>query len=708
MVSGASDPFSGRRWGDWIVVRRLAVGGMAEIFEARAAEPRDGAPARVALKVVLPQHADDPEFRSMLAAEASLQGRLSHPNLVRVLGHGEAEGRPFLALELVDGPSLAEVLKALAKAGRTCPPPVAMFVGTELLRALAYVHEAVDEAGNPLRIVHRDVNPPNVLLERTGRVRLGDFGIARSSGRETRTHTGVIKGKLRYLAPEQVTGSRLDSRTDIFAAGLVLWEILAGEPHLQGESEIELMRGAEAPSYRPLAGRPGLDARFDRLLSRSLQRFPEERWGSARSFLEALDRLRGEPGLAAGAEELAALLGELRDSGGIATAARDEGRRSALRPADVAQGRQAQGRPVAGRAVGPGAGPGGRAVASPPGRTTWRIPPTPESSGRGRRRGLVVAAGVLAAAVAVVAGWWVLREERPEAADEGRAAPDTSAAAAPDAPVSDASSLLADVVPPSSPPVAVDGATASASPEAGNNEAAPSLEDSAATPGEVTPPMAADAPPAPDDGEADAPPVASPDGATSDGRVAPRDTVTVDARTGTAPDGARTPDAGPTRQEDGSSEAAVAAEAVAGPAVDADVGATSGPDPAEVRGRLERARGELRGRGVLLEDLPAALRADLRAADEALVEGRPAEAEAALDELLPRLAAIRVDGPFVRAKLERVEAALSAASDAGRDVADLRDLAATGLQDYLQGRYDATNRTLNDILGRLAAGGGSP
>ena len=201
-----------------------------------------------------------------------MQGWLAHANLVRVLGHGEADGRPFLAMELVDGPSLAELLRALARAGRPCPPPVALFVGSELLRGLAYVHEATDETGPSLRIVHRDVNPPNVLLEHGGRVRLGDFGIARSSGRETRTQTGVIKGKLRYLAPEQVTGSHLDARTDVYAAGLVLWELLAGEPHLLGEGEIELMRAAETPAYRPLAGRPGLDARFDRLSPRS--RFP--------------------------------------------------------------------------------------------------------------------------------------------------------------------------------------------------------------------------------------------------------------------------------------------------------------------------------------------------------------------------------------------------------------------------------------------------
>ena len=129
-----------------------------------------------------------------------------------------------------------------------------------------------------------------------------------------------------------------------------------------------------------------------------------------------------------------------------------------------------------------------------------------------------------------------------------------------------------------------------------------------------------------------------------------------------------------------------------------------GPDPVEVRGRLERARGELRGRGVLPEDLPAELRAALRAADEELTAGRTAEALGTLDELLPRLAEVVVDGPFVRAKLERVEAALAAAASAGQDVGDLEELAAGALQEYLQGRYDSTNRTLNDILTRLRTG----
>src|SRR5690349_17535774 len=184
-------PRGTERIGKWTLGRRIAVGGMAEIFEARGPDGQ-----RVVLKVLLPQHARDPEFVRMLEDEARVHTVLAHPNLVRVLGHGVDAEQPWLALEHVDGPSLADLGAALRRAGRRMPPGVAVYVAGELLRALEYVHDARDASGRPLAIVHRDVTPQNVLLDRGGRVRLGDFGIARSTVRDGRTRTGVIKGKL--------------------------------------------------------------------------------------------------------------------------------------------------------------------------------------------------------------------------------------------------------------------------------------------------------------------------------------------------------------------------------------------------------------------------------------------------------------------------------------------------------------------------------
>ncbi len=240
---------SDRRVGGYLLERRLAVGGMAEIFEAR----RDDGGPLVVVKLLLPQYARDAEIEEMLRHEAELQERLSHPGLVRVLEHGEDDGQPYLVMERVDGVSLADLL-AYPDVPRL-PRDVALFVIRRVLEALAYVHDAKGADGAPLAIVHRDVTPQNILISRDGDVRLGDFGIARSSLRDARTRTGVIKGKLRYVAPEQVTGSAIDARTDLYSLGVVAFELLTGEPYLVGDSEIALLRAAEDPTPRALSDR---------------------------------------------------------------------------------------------------------------------------------------------------------------------------------------------------------------------------------------------------------------------------------------------------------------------------------------------------------------------------------------------------------------------------------------------------------------------
>ncbi len=214
---------------------------MAELFHAERAS--DGRP--VAIKVLLPQYARDPELVRMLADEARLQASLSHPNLVRVLDQGRVGRKAYIALELVDGASLRELLRA----GKL-PRPIAIAVACDVLRALVAVHAA--------GVVHRDVTPENVLISRAGEVKLGDFGIARSARAVGRTRTGVIKGKLAYLAPEQARGAVVGAPSDVFAAGLVLFEAVSGQQLLIADTEPELLRLAEAPVVRT-CGSPDID-----------------------------------------------------------------------------------------------------------------------------------------------------------------------------------------------------------------------------------------------------------------------------------------------------------------------------------------------------------------------------------------------------------------------------------------------------------------
>jgi serine/threonine-protein kinase len=278
---------------------------MAEVLEAR----REGAEQTVVLKVLLPQHAADPEFAAMLADEARLALDLVHPNLVRVLEVGEG----FLAMERIDGPPLSAILRHVRRCGQGLPAGLALLVGEQLLEALSYIHGRQDQHGRPLEIVHRDISPGNVLISRRGEVKLGDFGIARHRLRSARTRTGVIKGTVQYMAPEQVLGGdEVDRRTDLYGVGLLLFEMLTGRPFLDAEREVDLLRRAENPPWvAPSSVRPGLDPRLDRLLRPALARYPEERYPSAESFAAALRSLRAALASSPSEEALQAELGAL-------------------------------------------------------------------------------------------------------------------------------------------------------------------------------------------------------------------------------------------------------------------------------------------------------------------------------------------------------------------------------------------------------------
>jgi serine/threonine protein kinase len=218
---------------------------MAEVF--RALEPRPvGEPRLVAIKRMLPSVAAQTGAREMFRAEARLGAVIRSPNVVEVLAHGEEEGQPFLTLEYVRGMDLWRMTRALTRHGQRLDVHLAVFVVRELLRGLHAVHEASDEGGYPLGIVHRDVSPSNVLISVHGDVKLADFGIAVSHTRAshqagTAPLSERAKGKLGYLAPEQVTGEPTDRRTDVFSAGVIAAELLMGRTLFQGGSELAVL-----------------------------------------------------------------------------------------------------------------------------------------------------------------------------------------------------------------------------------------------------------------------------------------------------------------------------------------------------------------------------------------------------------------------------------------------------------------------------------
>jgi serine/threonine protein kinase len=280
--------------GPYRLSERIARGGMADIFRAELAAGSPGdSPKVCAIKRLRPDLAVSPELEHMLADEARITSLLQHPNIVRVHGFGHSDGTPYLAMEHLDGCSLAEVLDLLGQRAEALAPQLSAHITAEVARALAYTHAASDELGRPLSIVHRDVSPGNIMLLRTGAVKLVDFGIARAARhlRQTFTQADVIKGKASYMAPEQVRRAPLDGRTDVFSLGLVLWELLAGRPLFQGAGPLATAALiVTADVQHPSAVRAGVSAELEAIAMRAIERDPANRYQTAAAMALDLDR----------------------------------------------------------------------------------------------------------------------------------------------------------------------------------------------------------------------------------------------------------------------------------------------------------------------------------------------------------------------------------------------------------------------------------
>ncbi len=254
----------------------IATGGMAAVYRARVAGPM-GFEKPVAVKILLDDAAQDEDIVRMFIDEARLGARLSHPNIASVLDFGEADGRFYLAMEYVDGVSLSALLKHLQR-GRN-PRPLdaraALFIAQSVLRALSYAHDLKDANGHPLGIVHRDVSPHNILLDRSGAVKLCDFGIATGAHRVEKTQTGLVKGKAAFMSPEQAAGERLDARSDLYSLAVTLVAMLGGEPASEDPA-----RGFDPGRVDALDCPEALKP----VLRKALARKPSDRFQSAAEF----------------------------------------------------------------------------------------------------------------------------------------------------------------------------------------------------------------------------------------------------------------------------------------------------------------------------------------------------------------------------------------------------------------------------------------
>ena len=296
--------------GRYQILDRLAVGGMAELFKATLTGDH-GFEKLVAIKKILPHLATDQSFVEMFIDEARITAQLDHRHIVQVFELGTDADTPYIAMQYVDGLDVLALLRECARAQIRLPPDLAALIARDVLDALDYAHNALDNSGRPLGIIHRDISPGNVLLSWRGDVKLTDFGIARAAERRHKTEAGTLKGKYGYMSPEQVSGSEIDARSDLFSIGILLAEMVMARRLFTSTNDLDILlmvRDARLDRLHKYASEFPVELRV--LTTRALQRRPEDRWQSAAQFRDALDEwLRRTTRVSS--RDLATLLGQV-------------------------------------------------------------------------------------------------------------------------------------------------------------------------------------------------------------------------------------------------------------------------------------------------------------------------------------------------------------------------------------------------------------
>jgi len=294
------------------VLEKVAAGGMAEVYRAESAG-LEGFKKIVAIKRVLPHLSEKKQFIGMFLDEARVSAHLSHSNCVQVFDIGVGDNTYFIVMEYVDGADLKGVIEFRRKHNLPFPVEEACLICVRICEGLAYAHELTDSKGESLHIVHRDMSPPNVLITRFGEVKIVDFGLAKANSQLERSEPGIIKGKFSYLSPEAAKGGTVDARTDIFAVGIILWELLAGRRLFLGESDLETVRmvqSARVPSLRQI--NPAVPVELERVLMQALTEDPDQRYQRARDFGAALNELLFRLGRSVSSFDIAELVDPIR------------------------------------------------------------------------------------------------------------------------------------------------------------------------------------------------------------------------------------------------------------------------------------------------------------------------------------------------------------------------------------------------------------
>jgi eukaryotic-like serine/threonine-protein kinase len=310
----------------YTITERVDSGGMAEVFRG-VAESLQGFKKNVAIKRILPNLAKNKKFVAMFLDEAKLSLFLQHANIVQVFDIGQSQQSYFLVMEFVDGCNLKALTDRLKQRGRRVEIPQAIYLMVEACKALSYAHHVENPENNePLHIVHRDISPPNILLSKMGEVKLVDFGLAKANSQIESTDPGVVKGKFSYLSPEAASGREVDRRADVFAIGILLWELFTGRRLFYGDTDyqtVELVRQARIPSLAAL--NPDVEPELEAVVRKSLAREPNDRYQEAADLGDALAQYLFSRRMKVTARDIASLVRDVQI---------EQARRRSLAPQD--------------------------------------------------------------------------------------------------------------------------------------------------------------------------------------------------------------------------------------------------------------------------------------------------------------------------------------------------------------------------------------
>ncbi|MBP2682237.1 MAG: serine/threonine protein kinase with domain [Deltaproteobacteria bacterium] len=277
------------RFGKYLLLKKQASGGMAHLYRAKIIGVQ-GFEKFVAIKQILPHLAEEEELVNSFIHEAKLAALLNHQNIVQIYDFGHLDGVYFITMEYLFGKDLRLVFNKLRESGQRIPIEHVLYIASRVFAGLDYAHHLKDFQGKPLKIIHRDISPQNIIITYEGDVKIVDFGIAKASNQSAMTQVGMIKGKVAYMSPEQATGRPIDHRSDIFSGGILLYEMITGNRMFKGEDTLQILAKVQEADFAPLRSvRSDLPEKLYGILDRALAKDPENRYSSAGEMQADLD-----------------------------------------------------------------------------------------------------------------------------------------------------------------------------------------------------------------------------------------------------------------------------------------------------------------------------------------------------------------------------------------------------------------------------------